>query len=178
LRSPWGGGSGGDFRSLACPCFPQAQRCGHPGCDDGVTSPFALWTLAFDRYKDIFISVGERMAELAELVGVLKAAGESTRLRLLRLLADGDHTVKDLTEILRQSQPRVSRHLKLLADAGLVERHAEGAWAYYGLARRGAAGDLARQLIDSLDSREPELMRDRERQLAVREAHQRQAAEY
>ena len=69
------------------------------------------------------------MAELSELVGVLKAAGEGTRVRLLALLADGDHSVKDLTEILKQSQPRVSRHLKLLADAGLVRRNAEGAWA-------------------------------------------------
>ena len=75
------------------------------------------------------------MAELGSLVGVLKAAGEGTRLRLLALLADGEHSVKDLTEILGQSQPRVSRHLKLLADAGLVTRNAEGAWAYYGLRR-------------------------------------------
>ena len=79
-------------------------------------------------------------------MGVLKAAGEGTRLRLLALLADGDHSVKDLTEILKQSQPRVSRHLKLLADAGLVQRNAEGAWAYYGLAagwRRRGAGAMA-----------------------------------
>ncbi len=60
------------------------------------------------------------MAGLGKLVGVLKAAGEDTRLRLLALLADGDHSVKDLTEILDQSQPRVSRHLRLLADAGLL----------------------------------------------------------
>ena len=53
-------------------------------------------------------------------MGVLRAAGETTRLRLLALLADGEQSVKDLTEILGQSQPRVSRHLKLLADAGLV----------------------------------------------------------
>ena len=69
------------------------------------------------------------MVELATLVGVLRAAGENTRLRLLALLANGEHSVKDLTEILGQSQPRISRHLKLLADARLVERYAEGAWA-------------------------------------------------
>ena len=82
---------------------------------------------------------GECMSETAELVAVLRAAGETTRLRLLALLADGEQSVKDLTEILGQSQPRVSRHLKLLADAGLVRRNAEGAWAYYGLADEGAA---------------------------------------
>src|SRR5260221_713699 len=57
------------------------------------------------------------MADAATLVGALRAAGETTRLRLLALLAEGEHSVKDLTEILRQSQPRVSRHLKLLAVA-------------------------------------------------------------
>ena len=66
------------------------------------------------------------MADSGTLVSVLRAAGEGTRLRLLSLLNDGEHSVKDLTEILGQSQPRVSRHLKLLADAGLVTRNAEG----------------------------------------------------
>ena len=56
------------------------------------------------------------MADAATLVGALRAAGETTRLRLLALLAEGEHSVKDLTEILGQSQPRVSRHLKLLAE--------------------------------------------------------------
>ena len=118
------------------------------------------------------------MADLATLVGVLKAAGEGTRLRLLALLADGDHSVKDLTEILRQSQPRVSRHLKLLADAGLVQRNAEGAWAYYGLAPQGDGAALAQWLIERLDDSDPERKRDSERQHAVRTAQQAQAAEY
>ena len=49
-----------------------------------------------------------------ELNAVLKAAGETTRLRVLALLAEAELTVSDLTEILRQSQPRISRHLRLL----------------------------------------------------------------
>ena len=57
----------------------------------------------------------------------LRAAGEDTRLRLLALLSEGDLTVSDLTDILGQSQPRISRHLKLMVDAGLVSRHREGA---------------------------------------------------
>jgi ubiquinone/menaquinone biosynthesis C-methylase UbiE/DNA-binding transcriptional ArsR family regulator len=118
------------------------------------------------------------MAELGTLVGLLKAAGEGTRLRLLALLADGDHSVKDLTEILRQSQPRVSRHLKLLADAGLVQRNAEGAWAYYGLASGGAGAELARWLISRVDDGDPERKRDCERQHAVRSAQEAQAAQY
>lgn len=118
------------------------------------------------------------MAELSELVGVLKAAGEGTRVRLLALLADGDHSVKDLTEILKQSQPRVSRHLKLLADAGLVRRNAEGAWAYYGLAQDGDGADLARWLIARLDDADGDRRRDIERQAAVRASQQAQANEY
>lgn len=118
------------------------------------------------------------MAGSSELVGVLKAAGEDTRLRLLALLADGDHSVKDLTEILDQSQPRVSRHLKLLADAGLVQRHAEGAWAYYRLAPEGQGADLARWLTARLDPDDPDRQRDRSRQAEARAEQQAQAANY
>jgi ArsR family transcriptional regulator len=115
---------------------------------------------------------------VSELVGVLKAAGESTRLRLLALLADGDHSVKDLTEILDQSQPRVSRHLKLLADAGLIQRHAEGAWAYYGLAPHGHGAELARWLVARIDHDNPERQRDRDRQAAAMAAQQALATAY
>ncbi len=80
----------------------------------------------------------------ADLNGALKAAGEETRLRILALLAEAELTVSDLTDILRQSQPRISRHLKLLAEAGLVERFREGAWAFFRLAERGGSAALAR----------------------------------
>lgn len=118
------------------------------------------------------------MSDTADLVGVLRAAGETTRLRLLALLADGEQSVKDLTEILGQSQPRVSRHLKLLADAGLVNRNAEGAWAYYGLAANGAGGDLARWLIGRLSPDDADRQRDRKRLEAARQAQAAQAAAY
>ena len=59
---------------------------------------------------------------LGPAVGVLKAVAEPTRLRILQLLAGGELHVKDLTRVLGQSQPRISRHLKLLAEAGLVQR--------------------------------------------------------
>lgn len=118
------------------------------------------------------------MAEIGELVGVLKAAGEGTRLRLLALLADGDHSVKDLTEILKQSQPRVSRHLKLLADAGLIQRNAEGAWAYYGLAEAGDGAALAQWLIARVDDTDADRRRDIERQQAVRASQQAIATQY
>jgi ubiquinone/menaquinone biosynthesis C-methylase UbiE/DNA-binding transcriptional ArsR family regulator len=104
----------------------------------------------------------------AALNAALKAAGEATRLRVLALLAEAELTVSDLTEILRQSQPRISRHLKLLAEAGLVERFREGSWAFFRLAERGAGADVARELIGRLDPADATVSRDRERLAAVR----------
>ncbi|WP_116654032.1 metalloregulator ArsR/SmtB family transcription factor [Pelagibacterium sediminicola] len=113
-----------------------------------------------------------------KIVTLLKAAGETTRLRLLALLAEGELSVKDFTEILGQSQPRISRHLKLLVDAQLVTRHAEGAWAYFRLADRGAGRALNDWLFEIVDLATPELRRDREKLAAVREAHREQANAY
>nr|WP_207747513.1 metalloregulator ArsR/SmtB family transcription factor [Pelagibacterium limicola] len=113
-----------------------------------------------------------------KIVGLLKAAGEVTRLRLLALLSEGELSVKDFTEILGQSQPRVSRHLKLLADAQLVTRHAEGAWAYFRLSDAGPGRALNDWLFQTIDPASPELRRDRDKLAAVREAHRDQANAY
>ena len=86
------------------------------------------------------------------LHAALRAAGEGTRLRVLALLAEADLTVSDLTKILRQSQPRISRHLKLLAEAGLVDRFREGSWAFYRLGERGGVADIAQMLIGAARS--------------------------
>ncbi len=104
------------------------------------------------------------------LTAVLKAAGEATRLRILALLAETELTVSDLTAILHQSQPRLSRHLRLLTEAGLVERFREGAWAFFRLGERGSAADVARGLIARLDAEDAVIGRDRERLAAVRGA--------
>lgn len=116
--------------------------------------------------------------DLDTLVAALKAAGEPTRLRILALLREGDLTVKDLTTILGQSQPRISRHLKLLVEADLVRRYPEGAWAYYRLAETGRNGGFAAGLVGSLDRGEPLLRRDLERLEAVKRAHAEAAAAY
>jgi len=112
------------------------------------------------------------------LTAVLKAAGEATRLRILALLAETELTVSDLTEILRQSQPRLSRHLRLLAEAGLVERFREGAWAFFRLGERGGSADIARTLIARLDAEDAVIARDRERLAAVRSARAAAAQAY
>ena len=113
-----------------------------------------------------------------DLNAALKAAGEETRLRILALLSEAELTVSDLTEILRQSQPRISRHLRLLAEAGLVERFREGSWAFFRLGERGAAAELARELVARLDPADPIIARDRERLAAVRAARAASAQAY
>jgi len=102
------------------------------------------------------------------LNAALKAAGEETRLRVLALLAEAELTVSDLTDILRQSQPRISRHLKLLAEAGLVERFREGTWAFFRLAEHGGGAEVARALLDKLNPNDQIIARDRERLASVR----------
>src|SRR6202167_658894 len=112
------------------------------------------------------------------LTATLKAAAEATRLRLLMLIAEAELTVSDLTSILRQSQPRLSRHLRLLAEAGLVERYREGSWAFFHLGEGGSAADIARTLIARLDPNDPIIARDRERLSAVRASRAAAAQNY
>ncbi|MDC0948733.1 metalloregulator ArsR/SmtB family transcription factor [Gammaproteobacteria bacterium] len=71
------------------------------------------------------------MSHFETLITALKACGESTRLRLVLLLNQGELTVTELTQILNQSQPRISRHLKTLLDAGILKRQQEGNWMFY-----------------------------------------------
>jgi ArsR family transcriptional regulator len=111
-------------------------------------------------------------------VGVLKAVAEPTRLRLLALLARGELNVKDLTRILNQSQPRISRHLKLLAEAGLVERSPEGSWVYFRLAESGPGREVAGLILKFIDLADPVILRDRSRAQSVQEERQTAAQSY
>jgi ubiquinone/menaquinone biosynthesis C-methylase UbiE/DNA-binding transcriptional ArsR family regulator len=113
-----------------------------------------------------------------ELSSMLKAAGEETRLRLLALLAEAELTVTELTEILRQSQPRISRHLRLLAESGLVVRFREGSWAFFRLPEHGDKAELARTLAALLDPDDRVMVRNRERLAAVRAARATAAQAY
>jgi ubiquinone/menaquinone biosynthesis C-methylase UbiE len=108
----------------------------------------------------------------------LRAAAEPSRLRLLALCSQGEWTVSELTQVLGQSQPRISRHLKVLADAGLLERFREGSWAFYRAAQSGPGAALARQLSRMLPRDDPRLALDGQRLAAVRAARQAQAAAY
>ena len=100
-------------------------------------------------------------AAASRVVLWLKAAGEPTRLRLLALCAQGAFTVSDLAQAVRQSEPRVSRHLKILCGAGLLERTREGQWVRHGLADDAGAAAFVRGLLLQVDRRDPMLLRDR-----------------
>lgn len=113
-----------------------------------------------------------------ELVTALKAVAEPTRLRILVLLRSGELNVKDLMQILRQSQPRLSRHLKLLFEAGLVERFREGSWVYFRLSERARLGELAKLLTSFVDSSDPDIARDLQRLEAVKEEREQVAQSY
>lgn len=112
------------------------------------------------------------------LVTALKAAAEPTRLRILALLRSGPLTVKDLTRILGQSQPRLSRHLKLLNEAGLIERAPEGSWVYFHLADRAARNGVAARLLRCLDPADAVVARDRQRFESVKRDREASAQAY
>lgn len=114
----------------------------------------------------------------AQVLAALRGAGEATRLRILALLADTEHNVKDLTQILIQSQPRISRHLKLMAEAGIITRFREGSWVFFRIADSGPEGVLARAIVESLDPSDLTLARDRARAEAVQSARAEAAQDY
>jgi len=124
------------------------------------------------------ILVAQPRMAVEPLLAALKAAGEPTRLRILALLGATELTVKDLTAILGQSQPRISRHLRLMTDAGLVERNPEGAWVFYRLSEASAARSLAVSLFALGDPTDPVFVRDREQLELVKREHAEAARRY
>jgi len=117
------------------------------------------------------------MATFDESVRSLRAAAEPTRLRILSVCAEGELTVGEIGRVLGQSQPRVSRHLKLLCDAGLLLRFREGHWVYYRVPAQGQGADQAAQLLAWIEADDNVLQLDRKRAAQVREERARLAAE-
>src|SRR6266513_1854304 len=117
-------------------------------------------------------------ASMDELLAALRAAAEATRLRLVVLCAHGELTVSELAQILGQSQPRVSRHLKLLCEAGLVDRFREGSWVFYRLSAGTPSGMLARRLVDACAEDDPTVALDLQRLAAIKRQRAEQAAAY
>ena len=113
-----------------------------------------------------------------QLLGALKGAAEATRLRIIALLGHGELTVSEVTEILGQSQPRVSRHLKLLIEARLLTRFREGSWVFYRLVDQGQMQVLLNVVIDMMPKDNPEYIRDLERLDLIRQERAKLAGEY
>ncbi len=115
---------------------------------------------------------------MEELLAGLKAIAEITRLRILFALSHGEMNVTELTHVLEQSQPRVSRHLKLMAESGLISRHKEGNWVLFRLREEGRGGALARALVDMLPGHDKLLREDLGRLETIRTQRQKLASTY
>ncbi len=118
------------------------------------------------------------LSRVEKLLLALRAVAEPTRLRLVALCARGDLTVSELVHILGQNQPRISRHLKLLTDAGVFQRFREGAWVFHRLARTGVEGEIARYLVSLIPTDDEQLARDQEALELVQTTRAEAAAMY
>jgi DNA-binding transcriptional ArsR family regulator len=101
----------------------------------------------------------------SDVVAWMRAAGEPSRLRLLALCGQRDLSVTDLAQALGQSEPRVSRHLKILCEAGLLERLRQGQWVHYRLTQNPTAASFVQGLFALVDQGDAVLARDRDRAL-------------
>lgn len=115
---------------------------------------------------------------LGTLLQILWALDEESRLRIVALLQHGELTVSDLTDILGQSQPRISRHLRLLADAGVVDKHREGTWAFFDLVSEGPIGRLVSDVLAMADPHDGMVAADLDRLAIVRSRRAAAAQEY
>ena len=113
-----------------------------------------------------------------QLLTGLRAAAEPTRLRILALCLRGELTVSELTRILGQSQPRVSRHLKLLCEAGLLERVQEGTWAFFHIPPSGSGAELVRTLVRQISEDDVTVQRDLHRLQAIKDERAERAHRY
>lgn len=118
------------------------------------------------------------LSDLNSVLAGLRAASESTRLRIVAVLAEGELTVSELCRILGQTQPRVSRHLKLLCDAGLLVRHSEGTSAFYSPANTEPGRSIFSSVLALVDPADRTLTADRSRLDAIRTERASNAGAY
>lgn len=113
-----------------------------------------------------------------QLLNALKAIAEPTRLRILALCLKGELTVSELVWVLSQSQPRISRHLKLLVEAGLLERIREGTWVFHRASLTGVGAELTERLSTMIPMDDRLIQRDMERLQEVKRDRSETAAAY
>ncbi len=115
---------------------------------------------------------------MQELLMALRAVAESTRLRIVAAVDHTELTVGELCRVLDQSQPRVSRHLKLLCDAGVLVRHAQGTSAFYRPSPSGTGSSIHGAVMALIDLNDPMHRRDAQRLAVVREDRAAEAESY
>ena len=130
--------------------------------------------MAASPLREAFPDIDGSVADYRTLLDALRAAAEPTRLRLLGILAQSELTVTEITQVLGQSQPRVSRHLRLLCDAGLLDRLPEGSWVFYRL----ADNHVARTFVQLLGEHDAVITADLERLASVQHSRQVAADQY
>jgi SAM-dependent methyltransferase len=113
-----------------------------------------------------------------DLLATLRSVAEPTRLRLVALLSGAELTVKEIGQVIGQSQPRTSRHLRLLLDADVLERSPEGAFVFYRAAESGPGADIVRRLVELCPAGDPVFAADAQALQRVRRARSRAAADY
>lgn len=116
--------------------------------------------------------------EMPQMLNALRAIAEPTRLRIVALCRVGDLTVGELCHALGQSQPRISRHLKLLVDAGVLEKLPEGACVFHRLTRAGIGAIVTRQISSLLPDDDDTLRHDQTRMAQIKHEREARAAEY
>lgn len=117
---------------------------------------------------------------MTKTLDIFAALADPTRLRILALLRAMELSVGELAQILGQSQPRVSRHVKILADAGIAQRRREGAWIFLGLGDPACVAPLL-AAIDAWTAQaapDPWMLADIARLAAVRADRASAAAAY
>ena len=116
--------------------------------------------------------------QLKALLDVAKATAEESRIRILSVLRHGELTVTDLTEILGQSQPRVSRHLRVLVEAGVVTKQREGTRSFFRCVDHSDRAQLVGAVLAAVDDDDPVVSADRARLEAVRARRINVASDY
>lgn len=117
---------------------------------------------------------------MAPLLDLFRALGDPTRLRIVHLLRAMELAVGEIAQVVGQSQPRVSRHVRILVEAGLVEKRKEGNWVFLRMTRNGTAQPFY-ELFDCVTPSESEALwqhADLARLAAVRNDRARAADDY
>ncbi len=115
---------------------------------------------------------------MTELLDIFRALADPTRLRIVALLREMELAIGELAAVLDQSQPRVSRHVRILVDAGIVERRREGSWAFLRVTQGGPVGDIVARADEwSYAPREALVIAHDARRLAAVRAERAAAAE-